>query len=104
MGALLTPEVLSIVGSVLGSALLFLFRQIFKDKAAARELLLKTGIEVAFNVVNDLAKRTPNQVDDKVALGLKALAEYLAAHGEVLTPTDTAKAQLVFSAMNGAGK
>jgi hypothetical protein len=92
------------VGALLGAVLLFFFRAVFKDKADAKEKLFKTGVEVAYNIVNDVAARTQNKVDDKIALGLKALKDFMALNGQSVSPVDEEKAKLLFQAMHGAKK
>lgn len=92
------------IGVIVGSVLLFFFRAIFKDRAEAKERLFKTAVEVAYNVVNDIASRTDNKVDDKVALGLKALKDFMALNGQPVSPVDEEKAKLLFQAMHGATK
>ena len=92
------------IGVIVGSVLLFFFRAIFKDKAEAKEKLFKTAVEVAYNVVNDIAARTNNKVDDKVALGLKALKDFMALNGQSVSAVDEEKAKLLFQAMHGSTK
>lgn len=92
------------VGVIVGSVLLFFFRAIFKDRADAKEKLFKTAVEVAYNVVNDIAARTDNKVDDKVALGLKALKDFMALNGQSVSAVDEEKAKLLFQAMHGSTK
>ena len=97
-------ETIMTLAGILGTALMFLLRQIFKDRAEAKADLFRFGVDLAFNVVNDIAKRTPNQVDDKIALGLDVLRKFLATHDVDLKPIDEERAKMLFSAMNGAGK
>ena len=92
------------IGVIVGSVLLFFFRAIFKDRAEAKEKLFKTAVEVAYNVVNDIAARTDNKVDDKVALGLKALKDFMALNGQSVSAVDEEKAKLLFQEMNGSTK
>lgn len=92
------------LGALVGAVLLFFFRAIFKDRAEAKEKLFKTGVEVAYNIVNDIAARTQNKVDDKIALGLKALKDFMALNGQSVSPVDEEKAKLLFQAMHGAKK
>lgn len=92
------------IGAILGAVILYIFRNLWKENLDRKEALFKTGVEIAFNVVNDIASRTENKVDDKVALGLKALKDYLALNGQKLSTTDEEKAKILFQAMNGATK
>jgi hypothetical protein len=86
------------------TALMFLVKMLLGEKFTRNQKLFEMGVDVAYNIVNDLAKRTPNQVDDKVALGLKALQDWFKANGQTLSAAQAAKAKLLFQAMNGAGK
>jgi hypothetical protein len=104
LSSLLKPESLAVWLPLLASGLGFLLKSIMKDKYDARVELFEKATQVAYNIVNDIAKRTPSDVDDKVALGLKALHDYFATHGATPTPAEVTKAQLVFQAMNGEGK
>ena len=97
---LLKPESMAIIIS----ALMFLVKLILGEKFTRNQKLFEMGVDVAYNIVNDLAKRTPNEVDDKVALGLKALSDWFKAHGQTLSAAQSEKAKLLFQAMNGAGK
>lgn len=95
------PEVLAIVGSLLVSGLGFLMRAIFKDKAAKAESNFASGVKIAYNLVNEVARLTPNKVDDKIALGLKFLDETLNQKGQPLKPVDVERAKALFKAMHG---
>lgn len=101
LAGLFTDEVIGILGTVVGTALLFLFRAIWKDQAERKEAMFKLGVEIAYSIVNEIAKRTQTKVDDKVALGLDALRQYLATQGQKLTPADEDRARLTFQAMHG---
>jgi hypothetical protein len=97
---LFRPESLSI----LMAALMFLAKAILKDRYDEKAAMFEKAVDVAFNVVNNVAKLTPNKIDDKVALGLKALSEYFKTHGKSASPAELERAKLLFQAMNGAGK
>jgi hypothetical protein len=92
---------MALVATVIASVI----RGIFKDRADAAEKMFQMSVEVAFNLVNDVAKRTDNKLDDKVALGLQFLHDYYASQGmPEPTPAQIERAKLLFSALNGAGK
>lgn len=93
-----------LVTALLSVVLPLVMRLFFKDRAEAAEKLFAMGVEVAYNMVNDLAARTENKVDDKVALGLKFLNDFYAANGKKPSVVDEAKAKLLFAAMHGAEK
>lgn len=99
---LLTPENIgTLLGVVLFTALgLFVKAQ----KKAAIDKIIDTAIPIAFNVVNEIARRTPNTIDDKVAAGLKVLADYVATHNLELKPEHEARAKMVFSALHAESK
>ena len=100
VGWLSKPESLSIIVGIV----MFFVKSLMKDKYDKNEAIFAKAVDVAFNVVNDLSKRTDNKVDDKVAEGLAALKAYLASHGQDATSQQLERAKLLFQAMNGAGK
>jgi hypothetical protein len=79
-------------------------RLLLKDKAEAAEKLFGAGVQVAYSVVNDIASRTTNKIDDKVAVGLKVFADYYASHGKTPSQLEEQRAKLLFSAMHGQEK
>lgn len=100
---LFDSDFVKMLATGLGAGIVFALRLWLKDRAAIAEKVLSVGIKVAFQVVNDRAKLTPGQVDDKVAEGLKVLSEYLASHGVTMTESMVARAKLEFSALHGEG-
>lgn len=67
-----------------------------------RARLIASGVDLVYGAVNELARRTATQIDDKAALALKKLAEYLAAQGaDPLTTKEVAQARLTFDARHG---
>lgn len=98
----LSPTGLGLLVSGLGGILLALIRR--SQKAARYESLFKDAVAIAYDVVNDIAAKTPNKIDDKVAVGLDVLRQYLGLHGVEATPVDEAKAKLLFQAMHGSEK
>jgi hypothetical protein len=97
-------EVLKLSAALLAAVLPFLLTWIFKDKAKKAEGNLLAGVEVAFNVVNEVAKRTPNKVDDKAALGLDFLRQYLKTQGQDLSAPEAERAKLLFKALHAQGE
>ncbi len=94
------------LAGLVGTALLGLAAK-FLHSAWARSLaekVLAKGIEIAYHAVEDKAKQTPNTIDDKAALALKYLAEYLGSHGLELTEEQVARAKLTFSAIHAQSK
>lgn len=99
------PEVsVEVIGAIAAGVIGFLFRLIFKDRAEAREKIFRVGVEIAYGVVSDIAKRTSNKIDDKAALGLKVLRDFYATHNLKPSLADEERARLLFSAMHGEGK
>ncbi len=101
---LLKPASLSVLIPILGSALLGLLGWLFKSKQDRANTVFAAGVSVAYNIVNDVSKFTPNTVDDKAALALGYLNSWMSAHGQKLGPADEEKAKLVWQAMHGEGK
>lgn len=100
LALLLNPTVISILGSVI----LFLLGQWFKTNKERAQSNFAAGVKCAYLIVSEISIRTPNQVDDKVALGLKYLSDYLNAEGQKLSAADAEKAKLMFQAMHGEEK
>lgn len=98
--ALITPELLMLVGPVVVGLVVKLLRSIWKEKSAAREQLLMMGIEIAYACVSEIAKRTQTKVDDKVAKALEYLRDWMRAGGQELKPVDEVKARQLFQAMH----
>lgn len=66
-----------------------------------RKLILTFG-DMAYGVVNEVARRSANTVDDKAALGLRHVLDLLAANGQKpLTPGETATVRSLFDANHG---
>lgn len=65
--------------------------------------LVEAAIPIAYHVVNEIAQRTTNKIDDKVALGLGVLKEYLRTEGvkdSEITEAQLAKARFIFDALH----
>jgi hypothetical protein len=100
MDSIFNDSAVSVIASIIGGLVLFLVRTVWKEKADLKAKLFDIGVRVAYQVVNEVASRTENKIDDKIALGLKYLADYLSAHGLELTTQDETKAKLLFQAMH----
>lgn len=67
-----------------------------------RARMIAGGIDLAYGAVNEMARKTANTIDDKAAVALKKLAEYVAAQGgEPLTAKEVSQARLTFDAKHG---
>jgi len=113
MDNIFSDDTVILIGTTVG-VLLFTVLAVLKARAsndqnrqaelARVESVIDKGIPIAFNVVQEIARLTPNKVDDKVALGLKALADYAATHGVTPTEDHEDRAKLVFQAMHAESK
>lgn len=106
MEALFTDEVVGMLASVVAAVISLVIGKLVKDTArrAVVEKVVDAAIPIAFHVVQEISRRTPNKIDDKVALGLEKLAEISATHGVELTEEHKARAALVFSALHAQSK
>lgn len=91
--------------SVLGAVITFIVGKFGWNKIqlALLEKAVTEGIPYAYWGVNEIARRTDNKIDDKVAEGLRILKEFLAAKGhdpEKVTPEQLKRAELVFNALH----
>jgi hypothetical protein len=102
LSLLLSPAFLATLGPVVAGVIGMIVRKLFKDQAARKQELLRAGVEIAYACVTEVAKRTQNKVDDKVAMALGYLKDWLNANGEQLKPVDETKAKLLFQAMHAS--
>lgn len=94
---LLTSDaVISGIGTLLALWLTWLAAKRGIDIAKVR-----AGADLAYEAVNLLKSKTPTKIDDKAAVGLKALAEHL---GRDLSPSEIALAMGVFESRHDAEK
>lgn len=69
----------------------------------SRMRLIGAGIDLAYGAVNEMARKTPNAVDDKAAAALKVLADYLRASGQAPpTAGEEVAARIAFDAKHAA--
>lgn len=99
-----TEQTTMTLAGIIAAVAAFILRLVFKENAAAKEKLVLIAVEVAYNVVNDISKRTENKIDDKIALALGVFRDYLGASGVAPTQADEARAKILWSAMHGQGK
>lgn len=108
LGALeFNDATISMVVTILATLIVAVWRMLKKDKQAEVDQTLKLfhqGVAVAYNVVNNLASKTENKIDDKVALALLELEKFLAPFDIELTPELKERAKQLFNAMHGAEK
>ncbi|MCP3065720.1 hypothetical protein LXT21_43825 [Myxococcus sp. K38C18041901] len=102
LGILTNPDVLVLVASLVVGGGVALVRAIWKDKAEERLRSVGYVINLAYYAVNDMALRTANKVDDKVAEALRIFREQLALKGYVPTDREVAQAKAAWTAMHGA--
>lgn len=101
LSILTSPEVLAILGPIVLGAIGWVLRTVFKEQAAAKEQLFSVGVEIAYSIVTEIAKRTENTIDDKAATAIGILREWMHANDQKLSPVDEVKAKLLFQAMHG---
>lgn len=101
-----SDDVVQSIAGVVAVAVFTALGKWVKDavKRAKVEDLVEQGIPIAFWAVNEVAKRTENKIDDKVALGLKKLEEYLATHKVELKDEHASRAKLLFDALHAQEK
>jgi 16S rRNA G527 N7-methylase RsmG len=70
-----------------------------------RKQLIAEGVRWVYGAVEEMARRSPSQLDDKAALALKKLADLLSVAGQTpLSPAETMKAKLAFDTFHQADK
>lgn len=99
--ALLSDTTVQTLGAVLGAAVLFCLRHFRKEKAAADEARFSKGVEIAYAVVNEASRLTKLPAAEKTAMGLQALQNYLATHGQDVSEAELTRARMLFTAMHG---
>lgn len=93
---LISEAVLAVIGAL---ALAFWRRQNLTEER--RKLILTFG-DMAYGVVNEVARRSANTIDDKAALGLRYVLDLLTTNGQKpLTPGETATVKALFDANHG---
>ena len=102
MGLAANPEVLALLVSFVVGGLIALLRNWWKEKTDARLQWAANAISVAYYTVNDIAIRTPNTLDDKVAKALQLFRDGMARHGYKATATEEETAKAQWQAMHGA--
>jgi hypothetical protein len=94
---LLAPLVAAIVIEIL--------RRVWKEKAKERIQAVSYAIHLAYAVTNEIARKTSNGVDDKVAVALRVLDKSLEAQGlRPATEQERQLARLSFDARHGEEK
>lgn len=64
-----------------------------------RRNLIGTGVELAYGAVNEMARKSPNKIDDKAAEALKKISELLKAENHPpLTAAEEIKVRMAFDA------
>ncbi len=67
--------------------------------------LLRLGAGLAYGVVNEISRKTANTTDDKIALGLKEMNDFLAKQGQpAMSPNESEVAKTMFTAQHGMEK
>jgi hypothetical protein len=91
-----------------GTVALALWRSLSKEGKEAQDkrlATLKAGFSVVYHLVDEVARLTPTQVDDKAAFALGKLNEWLQAQGlPAMSGPEKVLASMAFTAMHGAEK
>ena len=95
------PAAVALISAGIGFLIRLLLQKLAKDKAAKYESNLLAAVSLAYDLVNDYAKKSPNTVDDKIVAGLLFVKEALAPKKQELSAADEAKARALFHAMHG---
>jgi hypothetical protein len=106
MADFFNDQMITVSASAVGAVLSVVLGLVFKNavKRQAVEKGLEIAIPIAAKVVTEVSKHTQNTVDDKVALGLRALAGAAEEKGIELTDAHKAKAVAVFEALHAESK
>ncbi len=102
MALLSDPEVITLAVSALVGGGIALYRSWKKDKAETHLRWLGQATSIAYYSVNDIALRTANKIDDKVAKALGYFRDELARRGYVPTAKEEEDATARWKAMHGA--
>lgn len=95
----LSDELLTKAGSGLGG-LLFAAFSYLKIRKAVADRIVDVGIPIAYAIVEQLARKSTNKIDDKALVALKALEDYCQTRGlDSLSADQVNRAQLVFKAL-----
>lgn len=87
------------LGEILATALIGLVTFLFSrfKSLEAYKATFADGVKFAYTATSEVARRTATKVDDKVAVALGKLSDFL---GRPLTPEETAKAKVAFDALH----
>lgn len=99
-----TDENIMSMVTVAFGALMFFARLLWRDRISKYESTFSKGVEVAYFLVENLSKHTETKIDDKAAVALKALRDFMGTEGMPLKQADEEKAKLLFQAMHGKGR
>src|SRR5262245_24967875 len=97
----LSMETMMVLAGVVGSALMFVLRLVFKDKSDRAASNFTLGLRLVHEVLKEVAPRTQNTLDDKIEMGVRLLREFMEADGHSLSPGNEAQARMLFKAMHG---
>jgi len=92
---------ISAITTAVATLLVVLLRNFAKDKAEQRLKMLINLAHCAYIITAEVARKTPNQVDDKAAFALDVLRKALADRGAApLTEVEQAKAEFAWRTMH----
>jgi hypothetical protein len=94
---------LKVLAGVVVAGVLLGLRIFFKVRQA--EELFRQGVPLAYRAVLELSKHTENTVDDKIAMFLGAMNEWLGQNGAPpLAPAKVEEAKALFLQMHGVAE
>jgi hypothetical protein len=97
-------QLVTVLATLLIPLLLGIAGLIWKDKAKERRDTVAQWIRAAYLITEEVARLTPNVVDDKIAYALRVLNERLQAAGITPTAAIGDQARATWTAMSGAEK
>ena len=97
-------QLVALLASVVVPLFLGIGGWLWKDAAKAKEQTIAKWVQAAYMITEEIAKLTPNKVDDKIAYALGVLTDQLKAAGITPTLAITEQAKATWTAMSGAEK
>lgn len=97
-------KTIALVASIAVPLLVALARGFWKDKTDGRLANIQWAMGLAYNITNEIAKRTENKVDDKVAVAIGFFERALRQQGITPTAQETELARMQWQALHGQEK
>lgn len=100
----MSNELIAAIATSAAAGLVGLAFFFWKEKKETRLRTVSWAVAIAYNITNEVAKMTPNAVDDKVAYALGVFKDALAVRGYSPSDGDTEAAKLEWQALHGQEK